>query len=64
MKTILKVFGCLTTLSISGTAIAEDKSLPRVLLIGDSFCGGYQKGVKKQLEGKAEVVKKPIYKKA
>jgi len=30
-------------------------SLPRVLLIGDSICGGYEKGVKRLLEGKAEV---------
>jgi len=35
----------------------QGRPLPRVLLIGDSICGGYQKGVKKLLEGKAEVVK-------
>jgi lysophospholipase L1-like esterase len=49
--------------SISGVWAAEKtdaeqtKPLPRVLLIGDSICGGYQLGVKKLLEGKAEVVK-------
>lgn len=32
-------------------------SLPRVLLIGDSICGGYQKTVKDQLAGRVEVVK-------
>ena len=57
MMTTLKILGCLAALSVSGTAIAEDKSLPRVLLIGDSICGGYQKKVKKNLEGKAVVVK-------
>jgi hypothetical protein len=35
----------------------QGKPLPRVLLIGDSICGGYEKGVKKLLAGKAEVVK-------
>ena len=55
MKTTLRILGCLAALSISGAAIAEDKSLSRVLLIGDSICGGYQKGVKKKLEGKAVV---------
>ena len=30
--------------------------LPRVLLIGDSICGGYHKEVKKRLAGKADVV--------
>lgn len=46
------------------SASAEDKvdtdqsePLPRVLLIGDSICGGYQRGVKKLLAGKAVVVK-------
>lgn len=33
------------------------KPLPRVLLIGDSICGGYEKGVKKLLAGQAEVIK-------
>jgi hypothetical protein len=32
-------------------------SLPRVLLIGDSICYGYEKGVRQLLTGKAEVVK-------
>jgi len=35
----------------------QSKPLPRVLLIGDSICGGYQRGVKKLLAGKAVVVK-------
>jgi alpha-L-fucosidase len=35
----------------------QSKLLPRVLLIGDSICGGYQKDVKKLLAGKAVVVK-------
>ena len=37
--------------------VSENSPLPRILLIGDSISGGYQQGVKKQLEGKAEVVK-------
>jgi alpha-L-fucosidase len=51
---------CLTSFVATGTASAEDSSgvqLPRVLLIGDSICGGYQRGVKKLLAGKALVVK-------
>ena len=36
---------------------AQSKPLPRVLLIGDSISGGYQKVVKSLLAGKAEVVK-------
>jgi alpha-L-fucosidase len=38
------------------TAAQQGKPLPRVLLIGDSICGGYQKVVKQQLAGKADVV--------
>ena len=34
----------------------QSKPLPRVLLIGDSIRGGYQKGVQKLLEGKALVI--------
>jgi len=37
----------------------QSRPLPRVLLIGDSICGGYQQGVKKLLAGKAVVVKQP-----
>ena len=37
--------------------VSENSPLPRILLICDSISGGYQQGVKKQLEGKAEVVK-------
>jgi len=39
------------------TGDAATDPLPRVLLIGDSICGGYQQGVKKRLAGKAIVVK-------
>ena len=52
-----------TLLSVVTTSTAEEsdptqhKLLPRVLLIGDSICGGYEKGVKRLLDGKAEVVK-------
>jgi alpha-L-fucosidase len=35
----------------------QSKPLPRVLLIGDSICGGYHRGVKRLLAGKAVVVK-------
>ena len=35
----------------------QSNPLPRVLLIGDSICGGYQKDVKEFLAGKAVVVK-------
>ena len=35
----------------------QSKPLPRLLLIGDSICGGYQKGVKTLLADKAVVVK-------
>ena len=38
-------------------AAKETTSLPRVLLIGDSICGGYQRVVKRELAGKADVVK-------
>jgi alpha-L-fucosidase len=38
------------------TAAQQGKPLPRVLLIGDSICGGYQQVVKQQLAGKADVV--------
>lgn len=31
------------------------KNLPRVLLVGDSICNGYQRMVQKQLEGKVNV---------
>ena len=36
---------------------ATQPRLPRVLIIGDSISGGYWKGVKSLLEGKADVVK-------
>lgn len=47
--------GCFAALVLLAHAAADD--LPRVLLIGDSISGGYQKEVKRLLEGKAEVVK-------
>jgi len=37
----------------------QAKPLPRVLLIGDSICIGYHKGVRKLLDHKAVVVKNP-----
>ncbi len=52
-----------TAIGVAGASAAEKttadqtKPLPRVLLIGDSICGGYQKGVKKLLTSKAVVVK-------
>jgi|GEM_PF-715232 len=36
---------------------ADSKSLPRVLIIGDSISYGYEPGVRRLLEGKAEVVR-------
>ena len=33
----------------------ETKSLPRVLLVGDSICGGYKDGVRDELKGKMNV---------
>ena len=33
----------------------ETKNLPRVLLIGDSICNGYQEGVRERLKGKVNV---------
>lgn len=65
-KTSLFVLVFLLTATFVGAAslsAAEEtnpeqgKPLPRVLLIGDSICGGYQQGVNKLLAGKAEVVK-------
>jgi lysophospholipase L1-like esterase len=41
----------------NNAAATPIKTLPRVLLIGDSICGGYNKVVKDLLAGKAEVVK-------
>lgn len=40
----------------NGTA-PQAKPLPRALLIGDSICGGYCKGVRAKLAGKAVLVK-------
>ena len=33
----------------------ETKDLPRVLLVGDSICNGYQEGVRERLKGKVNV---------
>jgi len=41
------------------TGTEQGKPLPRVLLIGDSICGGYYRRVQKLLAGKAIVVKQP-----
>lgn len=52
-----------TVMGVANVSAAEkidsgqSRPLPRVLLIGDSICGGYQQGVKKRLAGKAVVVK-------
>ena len=52
-----------TAMGLVGASAAEHinteqrNALPRVLLIGDSICGGYQRGVKELLAGKAIVVK-------
>ncbi len=63
MNRLLKKFchlllGVLTVavLPAAGEVSPQD-ALPRVLLIGDSISGGYQKEVKRLLNGKAEVVK-------
>ena len=48
----------LLTLFVSGAFGAVDgKPLPRVLLIGDSISQGYQKEVRRLLQGRAEVVR-------
>jgi hypothetical protein len=36
-------------------AVVKDESLPRVLLIGDSIANGYLEGVRKALDGKANI---------
>ena len=62
MHTFLILITSILTVGLSGLIHAQESaaansSLPRILLIGDSISGGYQKGVKKALEGKAVVVK-------
>lgn len=49
--------GVICTSADENTDVQKSESLPRVLLIGDSISGGYQKTVRKLLEGKAIVVK-------
>jgi hypothetical protein len=65
-KCYAPVIGCLivalatdsSSASAAGpTSAGQTRPLPRVLLIGDSICGGYHKGVKKLLDGKAVVIK-------
>ena len=51
------LMGCSIVSAAEKTNTKQNKPLPRVLLIGDSICGGYQRGVKKLLAGKAVVVK-------
>lgn len=61
MKRSLLAMMALCGLVVANAASAEEtrdtSHLPRVLLIGDSICGGYHKEVIRQLEGKAVVVK-------
>lgn len=40
-----------------GRVALAAEPLPKVLLVGDSICSGYHKGVEKALEGKAAVVR-------
>lgn len=57
---LVVIHQCLAASAETKTPVAKSPvthSLPRVLLIGDSICYGYEKGVRKLLEGKAEVVK-------
>jgi arylsulfatase A-like enzyme len=61
---LLGLFALLAAAFASRLTAAETNSnttgaLPRVLLIGDSICGGYEKKVKQLLAGRAEVVKNP-----
>lgn len=61
----MKYVFCILLVSLPGvwSAFAEtkeaaiDPALPNILLIGDSISGGYQKEVKRALEGKANVIK-------
>ena len=41
-------------------AVEEDPSLPRVLLLGDSISIGYTLPLRKQLEGKANLIRPPV----
>jgi len=50
------VMGVANASAAEKTSTEQSKPLPRVLLIGDSIRGGYQKGVQKLLEGKALVI--------
>jgi hypothetical protein len=55
----LRRFLLFLVVAVIPAAAASPTDLPRVLLIGDSISGGYQKEVKRLLEGKAVVVKNP-----
>ncbi len=64
MKLFSHLIFIVTCIVFAPTASAEENTkptvqLPKVLLIGDSICGGYQKEVKRLLEGKADVIKSP-----
>lgn len=55
-KRIFLVCMAVTLIIASGAARAQDqKKLPRVLIIGDSISLGYTEGVRKQLQGTADV---------
>jgi len=62
-KKLFGVLSLLVAILMGGSIVSaaekvntdQSKPLPRVLLIGDSICGGYQRGVKKLLAGKAVV---------
>lgn len=56
-RSVLAILLTLGGLSPGQPAPTADPALPKILLIGDSISGGYEKGVKKRLEGKAVVVK-------
>jgi len=51
--------GCSVLSAAEKANAGQSKPLPRVLLIGDSICGGYQQAVKRLLADKAIVVKNP-----
>jgi acyl-CoA thioesterase-1 len=52
---ILVCYGQAVAPCFAEAPVPNAASLPKVLLIGDSISGGYSKGVKKLLEGKASV---------
>lgn len=52
-------FALLATVLACLSADAAEKTLPKVLLIGDSISGGYTKAVVRLMEGKADVSRIP-----